>query len=65
MQLDNLYEQRREESMSIENENDKKEIPDTSNKDTDVQGYAYCDASKARCLNDCNNNTTPFLSSLN
>lgn len=51
--------------MGIENENDKKEIPETNNKDTDVQGYAYCDASKARCLNDCNNNTTPFLSSLN
>lgn len=51
--------------MSIENENDKREIPDTNNKDTDVQGYAYCDASKARCLNDCNNNTTPFLSNLN
>ena len=32
-----------------------------------VEGYAYCDSHKARCLNDCGGGgkATPFLSDLN
>ena len=37
------------------------------NKDEEVEGYAYCDSHRARCLNDCggNGNATPLLSDLN
>ena len=33
----------------------------------EVEGYAYCESHKQRCLNDCggNGNGTPFLSDLN
>jgi len=33
----------------------------------DVEGYAYCETHRARCLNDCGGGgkATPFLSDLN
>ena len=42
------------------------EQPETENQE-EVEGYAYCNTHKSRCLNDCggNGNATPFLSDLN
>lgn len=33
----------------------------------EVEGYAYCDSNKSRCLNDCGGtgNASPLLSDLN
>ena len=43
------------------------EQPENEKQGEEVEGYAYCDSHKARCLNDCggNGNATPFLSDLN
>ena len=41
--------------------------PETQEQLEDVEGYAYCDSHKQRCLNDCGGggDATPFLSDLN
>ena len=41
--------------------------PETETTEEGVEGYAYCDSHKSRCLNDCGGNgkATPFLSDLN
>uniref|UniRef100_UPI00405724FF hypothetical protein n=1 Tax=Agathobacter sp. TaxID=2021311 RepID=UPI00405724FF len=41
--------------------------PEVENSGEEVEGYAYCDSHKQRCLNDCggNGSATPFLSDLN
>lgn len=38
--------------------------PETETAEEGVEGYAYCDSHKARCLNDCGGGgkATPFLS---
>ncbi len=43
------------------------EQPETEKQGEDVEGYAYCDSHKQRCLNDCGGggNATSFLSDLN
>ena len=43
------------------------EVPETATTGDGVEGYAYCDSHKARCLNDCGGGgkATPFLSDLN
>ncbi|MDT4377026.1 hypothetical protein RO787_27220 [Blautia coccoides] len=43
------------------------EQPENEKQGEEVEGYAYCDSHKQRCLNDCggNGNATPFLSDLN
>uniref|UniRef100_UPI0040563698 hypothetical protein n=1 Tax=Agathobacter sp. TaxID=2021311 RepID=UPI0040563698 len=43
------------------------EKPETKVNKEEVEGYAYCDSHKQRCLNDCggNGSATPFLSDLN
>ena len=40
---------------------------ETETAEEGVEGYAYCDSHKARCLNDCGGGgkATPFLSDLN
>lgn len=47
------------------NRKDVKEVPDNTNKDIDVQGYAYCDSNQAKCLNDCYSNSSPVLTNIN
>jgi len=39
----------------------------TAEAEEDVEGYAYCNSHRARCLNDCGGGgkATPFLSDLN
>ena len=55
-----------EEHMSEDKET-KKENGEQPVESEEVEGYAYCDSHKQRCLNDCggNGNATPFLSDLN
>ncbi|MCP1103359.1 hypothetical protein M2454_001447 [Aequitasia blattaphilus] len=42
-------------------------VTERNNQDEDVEGYAYCQTHRARCLNDCGGGgkATPFLSDLN
>ncbi|MCP1103358.1 hypothetical protein M2454_001446 [Aequitasia blattaphilus] len=39
----------------------------TAEQDDEVEGYAYCNSHKSRCLNDCGGGgkATPFISDLN
>lgn len=48
-------------------EKENKEIAEKQlqNETDEVEGYAYCTSSKSKCLNDCNSNTTPYISTLN
>lgn len=48
-----------------DNKKDVKVVPNSTSKDVEVQGYAYCDSSQTKCFSDCYNNTTPFLSNIN
>ena len=50
-----------------EDKGTKKENGEQPVESEEVEGYAYCDSHKQRCLNDCggNGNATPFLSDLN